>query len=97
MENDDFFGGRFIGLGAPVFDEKTGWSFSGGGFLRNFRGRNEQVGFGFSTGGLNMVAFAYSYIRLFVIRMFVYLYIRIFVWWHGALQHARPQNGSADS
>ncbi|MAP02551.1 MAG: hypothetical protein CMF85_01950 [Candidatus Marinimicrobia bacterium] len=60
VENDDFFGGRFIGLGAPVFDEKTGWSFSGGGFLRNFRGRNEQVGFGFSTGGLNMVAFAYS-------------------------------------
>ena len=60
VENDDFFGGRFFGLGAPVYDEKTGWSFSGGGFLKNFRGRNEQVGFGFSTGGLNMIAFAYS-------------------------------------
>jgi len=60
IENDDFFGGRFIGLGAPVYDEKTGWSFSGGGFLKNFRGRNEQVGFGFSTGGFSTIAFAYS-------------------------------------
>jgi len=60
IENDDFFGGRFIGLGAPVYDEKTGWSFTGGGFLKNFRGRNEQIGFGFSTGGFNTVAFAYS-------------------------------------
>jgi outer membrane protein assembly factor BamA len=60
IENDDFFGGRFFGLGAPVYDEKTGWSFTGGGFLKNFRGRNEQVGLGFSTGGFSTIAFAYS-------------------------------------
>ena len=60
IENDNFFGGRFIGLGAPVYDEKTGWSFTGGGFLKNFRGRNEQVGLGFSTGGFSTIAFAYS-------------------------------------
>ena len=34
--------------------------FQWGRILKNFRGRNEQVGFGFSTGGLNMIAFAYS-------------------------------------
>ena len=48
----------------------------------------------------------YSCIRIFVILIFVYSYggirifvnsfIRTFVWWHGAVKHARPQNGSAD-
>jgi len=60
IENDNFFGGRFFGGAVPVYDEKTGWSFTGGGFLKNFRGRNEQVGLGFSTGGFSTIAFVYS-------------------------------------
>ena len=60
IENDDFFGGRFLGAALPAYDEKTGWSFTGGGFLKNFRGRNEQIGIGFSTGGFNTIALAYS-------------------------------------
>ena len=46
----------------------------------------------------NIRIFAYSYMRNSYIRMaaFAYSFIRIFIWWHGALQHARPQNGSAD-
>tara|TARA_S200000501_G_scaffold370820_1_gene412703 strand:+ start:748 stop:2031 length:1284 start_codon:yes stop_codon:yes gene_type:complete len=60
IENDNFFGGRFLGAGAPVYDEKTGWSLTGGGLLKNFRGRNEQIALGFSTGGFSTIAFAYS-------------------------------------
>ena len=60
IENDDFFGGRFLGAALPAYDEKTGWSFTGGGFLKNFRGRNEQIGMGFSVGGFSTIAFAYT-------------------------------------
>lgn len=59
LENDDFFGGRFVGAPAPGYDEETGWSLGGGGVFRNFRGRNEQVGGGFSLGGRNTFALFY--------------------------------------
>ena len=51
IENDKFFGGRFVGAPAPGYDEQTGWSYGIGGAFKNFRGRNEQLAGGFSFGG----------------------------------------------
>ena len=53
IENSKFFGGRFIGAALPAYEEDLGWSFGGGGQLRNFRGRNESIGVAFSRGGRN--------------------------------------------
>jgi len=51
IENDTFFGGRFVGAPSPGYDEQTGWSYGIGGAFKNFRGRNEQLAGGFSFGG----------------------------------------------
>ena len=51
VENNKFFGGRFLGAPAPGYDEETGWSYGMGGAFKNFRGRNEQLAGGFSFGG----------------------------------------------
>lgn len=59
LENDQFFGGRFIGGPAPTYDERTGWSIGGGGLFKNFRGRNETIGGGFTLGGRNTFAISY--------------------------------------
>ena len=60
IENNKFLGGRFIGGPAPAYDEETGWSFGGGGVLKNFRGRNETIGGGLVIGGRNTFGFAYQ-------------------------------------
>ena len=60
IENSKFFGGRFIGAALPAYEEDLGWSFGGGGQLRNFRGRNESIGFAFSRGGRNTFGFQFS-------------------------------------
>ena len=59
MENNKFFGGRFIGGPSPAYDEETGWSYGAGGGFKNFRGRNEQIGGGFAVGGRNTFAISY--------------------------------------
>ena len=60
IENNKFFGGRFFGGPAPAYDEETGWSYGGGGVLKNFRGRNETVGGGLMLGGRNSFGFSYQ-------------------------------------
>ncbi|GIR23100.1 hypothetical protein CM15mP37_06050 [bacterium] len=60
IENSKFFGGRFIGAALPAYEEDLGWSFGGGGQLRNFRGRNESIGVAFSRGGRNTFGFQFS-------------------------------------
>ena len=59
VENNKFFGGRFIGGPSPAYDEETGWSYGAGGGFKNFRGRNEQIGGGFAFGGRNTFAISY--------------------------------------
>ena len=59
IDNNKFFGGRFLGGPAPVYDEKTGWSYGAGGVFKNFRGRNEQLGGGFMIGGRNTFGINY--------------------------------------
>ncbi len=59
LENNKFFGGRFFGGPAPAYDEKTGWSYGGGGVFKNFRGRNEQLGGGIAVGGRNTFGISY--------------------------------------
>ena len=60
IENKKFFGGRFFGGPAPAYDEETGWSYGGGGVLKNFRGRNETIGAGLILGGRNTFGFSYQ-------------------------------------
>ena len=60
IENKKFFGGRFFGGPAPAYDEETGWSYGGGGILKNFRGRNETIGAGLILGGRNTFGFSYQ-------------------------------------
>jgi outer membrane protein assembly factor BamA len=60
IENNKFLGGRFFGGPAPAYDEETGWSYGGGGVLKNFRGRNETVGGGLLLGGRNSFGFSYQ-------------------------------------
>jgi len=60
IENNKFLGGRFFGGPAPAYDEETGWSYGGGGVLKNFRGRNETVGGGLILGGRNSFGFSYQ-------------------------------------
>ena len=60
IENNKFFGGRFFGGPAPAYDEETGWSYGGGGVLKNFRGRNETIGAGLILGGRNTFGFSYQ-------------------------------------
>ena len=59
-ENSKLIGGRFIGAALPAYEEDLGWSFGGGGQLRNFRGRNESIGIAFSRGGRNTFGFQFS-------------------------------------
>lgn len=59
LENDRFLGGRFIGGPAPFYEEKTGWSYGAGGAFKNWRGRNETIGGGFSLGGRNRFGISY--------------------------------------
>ena len=59
IENDRFFGGRFLGGPSPAYDEKTGWSYGAGGVFKNFRGRNETLGGGFMLGGRNTFGISY--------------------------------------
>ena len=60
IENNKFFGGRFLGAPAPGYDEETGWSYGMGGAFKNFRGRNEQLAGGFSFGGRETFGLFYS-------------------------------------
>ncbi|MEA1882191.1 MAG: BamA/TamA family outer membrane protein [Candidatus Marinimicrobia bacterium] len=59
LENNKFFGGKFLGSPMPGYDEETGWSFGAGGIFKNFRGRDEQLGFGFMLGGRNTFGISY--------------------------------------
>ncbi|RMF10347.1 MAG: hypothetical protein D6762_01675 [Candidatus Neomarinimicrobiota bacterium] len=51
---------RFLPGGIPVYDEKTGWSFSGGLIVNNFRGRNEVLSIGGSLGGVRTFDITFS-------------------------------------
>ncbi len=44
----------------PVYEEKSGWSLSGGLLINNFRGRNETLMIGGSVGGQNTLGIQYS-------------------------------------
>ncbi|MBT6129438.1 MAG: BamA/TamA family outer membrane protein [Candidatus Marinimicrobia bacterium] len=61
LENNKFYGGRFIGGPVPSYEEKTGWSYGGGGMFKNFRGRNEMLGMGLMLGG--RTTFGVSYLN----------------------------------
>lgn len=59
LENNKFYGGRFVGGLMPGYEEKTGWSFGGGGMFKNFRGRNELLSLGGMIGGKTTFGFSY--------------------------------------
>ena len=44
---------RFFPIFSPSYEEDTGWSFVFGGFIKNFRGRNESLVIGGLLGGID--------------------------------------------
>ncbi|MCS5651698.1 MAG: hypothetical protein NZ825_03615, partial [Candidatus Marinimicrobia bacterium] len=44
----------------PTYDEKTGWSLTGGWIIQNFRGRNQYISIGGSIGAIDSYGLYFS-------------------------------------
>lgn len=51
---------RFFPIFSPSYEEETGWSFVFGGFINNFRGRNESLTIGGMIGGVDAYGFDFN-------------------------------------